>query len=111
MSQQQGSEERVIAYGSKMFNPAQKCSCIMYRELLNLVHFVRHYKHFLLGRLFLARIDHGSLRWLLNFKEQTGIVGRWMAQLSPYQMKIEHRPGRNHVNADGLFHRTAALKR
>ena len=111
LSQLQFGEEKVIAYGSKTLNAAQKCYCNTYRELLALVHFTKYYKHFLLGRRFLARVDHGSLRWLLSFKDQTGILGRWIAQLAPYDMEIQHRMGRLHSNADGLSRRPESLKK
>ena len=48
------------------------------------------------------RTDHGSLRWLLNFKNPEGQVARWLETLSVFDMKIEHRPGTQHRNADAL---------
>ena len=48
------------------------------------------------------RTDHGTLRWLLNFKNPEGQVARWLETLSAFDMKIEHRPGTQHRNADAL---------
>lgn len=38
----------------------------------------------------------------MHFKEPEGQLARWLEVLSAYDMKIEHRPGRLHRNADGL---------
>nr|XP_054764688.1 uncharacterized protein LOC129271338 [Lytechinus pictus] len=100
--QVQNGEEKVIAYGSLSLSPQQRNYCVTRRELLALVLFCRQYRHYLLGRPFTVRTDHGSLTWLLNFKTPTGQLSRWLEELGQYNMKIEHRPGRRHSNADSL---------
>ncbi|CAG2235002.1 unnamed protein product [Mytilus edulis] len=54
------------------------------------------------GRPFRIRTDHGSLTWLQNFREPDGQIHRWIQQLSQFHMKIEHRPGVRHGNADAM---------
>jgi len=39
------------------------------KELLAVIHFVKHFHHYLADRRFTIRTDHASLRWLLNFKD------------------------------------------
>lgn len=99
LSQLQEGEENVIAYASKSLNKAQRTYCTTYRELLAVVQFLKHFRHFLLGRRFLLRTDHGSLRWLMNFRDVEGMVGRWLAKLSPYDFQVELWPGKPHANA------------
>ena len=60
---------------------------------------------YLYGRHFLIRTDHGSLQWLLRFKNQEGQMARWLSVLEPYDFEIKHRPGTQHSNADGLSRR------
>ena len=62
----------------------------------------RKFRHFLLGKKFICRTDHSSLRWLLSFRNCQGQVARWLEELSQYDMVIEHRPGDKHINADVL---------
>ena len=62
----------------------------------------RQFRHYLLGRLFTVRTDHRSLTWLVNIRHPEGQIARWLEELSQYNMKIEHRPGKKHVNADAL---------
>ncbi|VDI51821.1 Hypothetical predicted protein [Mytilus galloprovincialis] len=46
--------------------------------------------------------DHGSLTWLYRFREPDGQISRWIQQISAYDFKIVHRPGKKHSNADAL---------
>ena len=75
------------------------------RELLAIVHAVKHFHHYLYGIEFLVRTDHGALTWLMNFKNPEGQMARWLEILGTYNFKIQHRPGRRHGNADGMSRR------
>lgn len=59
---------------------------------------VKHHHHFLYGKPFTFRRDHGSLQWLLNSKNSEGQLARWFEVLGNYRCKIEHCPGRIHNN-------------
>ena len=67
------------------------------------LYFIKHYRHYLIGRKFLLRTDHGALTWLFKFTELEGQVARWKEALSSIQFDIHHGPGRLHGNLDGLF--------
>ena len=105
LSQVQDGDERAIAYYSKTLNKAERNYCTTRKELLAIITAVRHFHHYLYGRPFLVRTDHGALRWLLNFKNPDGQLARWLETLAAYDFAIEHRPGRKHVNADILSRR------
>lgn len=100
--QVQNGKERVVAYGSFTLSPAQRRYCTTRKELLAVVRFVQHFRHYLLGREFVVRTDHSSLQWLINFKEPQGQLARWLEVLSQYHVKVQHRAGKHHVNADIL---------
>jgi hypothetical protein len=102
LSQIQDGEEKVVAYASKALSKCERKYSVTRKELLALVYFVKYYRHYLYGQKFLIRTDHGSLRWLYSFKEPEGQIARWIEALSMYDFEIQHRPGRNHNNADGL---------
>ena len=102
LSQEQGGEIRVVAYGSFVLNPAQQNYCTTRKELLAVVRFTRVFRHYLLGRPFLLRTDHGCLTWLMRFKQINGQLARWIEELSQYDMTILHRQGSKHANADAL---------
>ena len=102
LSQIQNSEEKVIQYASRTLTTQEKNYCVARKEMLAVIYFVKFFKHYLLGREFILRTDHGSLTWLHRFKDPDGQVCRWLQQLGSYDFKIIHRPGRSHCNADAL---------
>ncbi|KAK3102810.1 hypothetical protein FSP39_014067 [Pinctada imbricata] len=102
LSQEVDGYERVIAYGSRVLTKSERRYCVTRRELLAIVFFVTQFRHYLYGRKFKIRTIHGSLKWLLRFKNPEGQLARWLEVLSTYDMDIEHRPGQQHRNADAL---------
>ena len=106
LSQIHNGKERVVAYASKTLNKAQRNYCTTRRELLAVVTFVKHFRHYLYGTKFLIRTDHASLRWLTNFRDPEGVLARWLTTLETYNFEIQHRQGRDHSNADGLSRRS-----
>ena len=94
--------ERPIGFASKTLSRSQRNYCTTYRELLAIVEMIKHFRHYLWGRHFRLRTDHGSLRWLRSYKDAEGMLARWLAKLQQYDFDIEHRPGVRHVNADSL---------
>jgi hypothetical protein len=98
----QGGEERAVAYGSLTLTPEQQKYCTTRKELLAIIRFSRQFRNYLLGRHFTVRTDHNSLTWLMNFKEPQRQLARWLEELSQFDMKIQHRPGKKHTNADAL---------
>ena len=80
--------------------PEQQKYCVTRRELLVL--FTRQFRHYLLGRKFLLRMDHNSLTWLQCFKYIEGQLARWLEELSQFDMTILHRSGSKRWNTDGL---------
>ncbi|MES9884337.1 MAG: reverse transcriptase domain-containing protein [Sedimenticola sp.] len=105
LSQIQNGHERVIGYYSRCLSRTERRYCVTRKELLSMICGVKHFHHFLYGTQFRCRTDHGSLRYLLNFKNCEGQLARWLEILSAYQFKIEYRPGRVHSNCDALSRR------
>ncbi|KAK3083081.1 hypothetical protein FSP39_013432 [Pinctada imbricata] len=109
LSQKINREEKVIAYASRVLSKSEKRYCVTRKELLAVVTYVKHFRHYLYGREFTVRTDHSSLsmlRWLLNFKNPEGQMARWLETLAMFNMTIEHRPGTQHKNADSLSRKT-----
>ena len=102
LSQVQDGTERVIAYASRVLSKPERQYCVTRRELLAVVVFIQHFRPYLLGNTFTLRTDHGSLKWLQNFKNPEGQLARWLERLQEYNFTIEHRSGKRHGNADAL---------
>ena len=102
LSQLHDGQERVVAYASRVLSKAERQYSVTRKELLAVVTFVKHFRHYLLGRHFVVRTDHSSLQWLYNFKEPEGQTARWLESLQEFDFEVIHRSGRNHSNADAL---------
>ena len=101
LSQLQNGQE-VISYFSKCLSRSERQYYTRKRkELLAVVLAVKHYHH-LFGKKFTVRTDHGSLQWLMRFKNCEGQIARWIETLSAYTFTVVHRAGRVHNNADSM---------
>ncbi len=54
LSQVQEGQEKVIAYASRTLNAAERNYCVTRKELLAVIYFTKHFKHYLLGQEFLV---------------------------------------------------------
>ena len=98
-------QERVIAYGSHRLSKAQKNYSTTKKELLAVVTFVTEWSHYLMGKKFRVRTDHSSLQWLLNFKNPSGMLARWLDTLGNFKFDVLYRAGSLNSAADGLSRR------
>ena len=105
LSQMQGDKEKVVAYYSRVLTKSERNYCVTRRELLAVVDSIKHFHTYLYGAKFVIRTDHGSLRWLVNFKNLEGQLCRWSEFLAVYDYEIVHRSGKSHGNADALSRR------
>lgn len=76
LSQAEGETERVVAYASRALTKQERKYATTKKELLSMVTFTKHFKHYLLGKEFILRTDHNSLRWLHNFQGLEGQLAR-----------------------------------
>ena len=102
LAQVQDGKERDTCYASKAFSKSQTNYSATKRELLAIVTFTRHFKHYLLGRKFKIVTDHRALQWLHNFKDPDGLRERWLEKLAAFDYEVQHRPGKSIGHADGL---------
>jgi len=72
LSQIQGKEEKVIAYFSRVLNKAERNYCVTRRELLAMVESMKSFRHYFLGRRFMIRTNHFSLKWSMSFRDLEG---------------------------------------
>ena len=100
LAQVQDGLERVICYASKTLNKAQSRYSTTKRELLAVVNYTKHFKHYLLGRRFKIITDHRALQWLHNFKDPDALTARWLEKLAAFDYEIEHRSGKSIGHAD-----------
>ncbi len=100
LHQLQDEHERVLVYGGKTFNNAQKKYCVTDLEACAVVTAVVKLRHFLVGVKFTIRVDHCSLCYIMKVKDASGRLLRWSLRLQEFDFAIEYKNGKQHLNAD-----------
>jgi hypothetical protein len=79
------------------------CALAAYeRELIGLVHAVRHWRPYLWGRRFIVKTDHYSLKYLLDQRLSTIPQHHWVGKLLGFDFAVEYKPGHTNGVADAL---------
>ena len=103
LAQQHGNgRERVIAYASKKTGPLERNYSACESECLALVWATRHFRDYILGRTTTVITDHWALKWLQTLQNANPRLQRWRMALQEYDLRIEHKAGVQHRNADFL---------
>ena len=100
-------EHGVIEFGSRALTKTERRYTATERECLAVVWGVQRFSYLIQGVHFKVITDHQALKWLkkLKFEKLTGAHGRlarWVFELDAYDMEIEHRPGSEQGDSDGL---------
>jgi hypothetical protein len=71
-------------------------------ELSSIVHFLKMWRHYLLGRIFVLMTYHCGLRHLFDQPKLNSRQARWMALLSEFDFKIKHIKGKENRVGNAL---------
>ena len=71
-------------------------------ELAAIVHTLKMWRHYLLGRKFVLMTDHYGLRYLFDQPKLNARQAIWMALLSEFNFEIKHIKGKENRVADAL---------
>lgn len=63
---------------------------------------LKNFHSYLYGQEVILRTDNAAVSWMKSLKNPTGQVARWLQFLETYNLKVTHRPGYQHRNADDL---------
>ncbi|XP_049932541.1 uncharacterized protein LOC126409878, partial [Nymphaea colorata] len=91
-----------IAYMSKALTHRAKSLSTYENELFAIVLAVEKWRPYLIGRKFIVRTDHSSLRYMLKQRVSTPTQQRWLAKLLGYDFTIEYKKGTENSAADSL---------
>ena len=99
LSQEHGTTEHPIAYGSRALNDTEQKYAPFRLEYLALLWACKHFKPYLVGKRFQVRTDHKPL---LSFnKEKGSVYDRYLLELSEFDFEMKYLPG-NKMPADFL---------
>lgn len=100
-------DKHPVAFFSQPVAPHHRSLAAYERELIGLVHAVRHWRPYLWGRRFLVRTDHYSLNYLLDQRLATIPQHHWVGKLLGYDFTVDYKPGAMNIVADALSRRDA----
>ena len=98
-------DKHPLAYFSKPIAPRHRSLAAYERELIGLVHAVRHWRPYLWGRRFTVKTDHYSLKYLLDQRLATIPQHHWVGKLLGFDFVVEYKPGAQNTVADALSRR------
>ena len=97
-----------IAYLSKALSPKHQHLSAYEKEFLAVVMAVDKWRPYLLGRHFIIKTDHFSLKYLMEQPITTPFQGKWLSKLMGFDYEICYKKGKENVVADGLSRLPAA---
>ena len=83
-------EGSVVCYESRKLNEHKVNYVTHDLELATIVHALKMWRHYLLGRKFVLMTDHCGLRHLFDQPKFNARQARWMALLSDFDFEIKH---------------------
>ena len=92
----------VICYESRKLKEHEKNYATHHLELTAIVHALRKWRHYLMGRRFELRTGHNELKYLFDQPTLNARHSRWMEFLCEYEFEIKHIKGKENKVADAL---------
>ncbi|GBG47766.1 hypothetical protein CBR_g81398, partial [Chara braunii] len=105
LAQQEGPKLRPVEYMSKKM-PSQKLAKSTYeKELYAVYKALTHWRHYLLGRFFILRTDHQTLKWMRTQPVFSDALKRWIEVIEQYDFDPQYLKGEYNKVADALSRR------
>jgi hypothetical protein len=98
-------DKHLIAYFSHPVAPRHRFLAAYERELIGLVHAIRHWCPYLWGHRFTVKTDHYSLKYLLDQRLTMIPQHHWVAKLLGFDFIVEYKLGAQNTVADALSRR------
>ena len=95
-------DKRSIAFFSQALPPSARLKSVYERELIVVVRAVQKWRHYLMGRKFIIRMNQSSLKFLLVQRMVTLDHQKWLCKLLGFDFDIEYKPGSTNRVADSV---------
>jgi hypothetical protein len=97
--------EHVLCYESRKLKERERNYATHDLELATIVHALKMWRHYLMGKKFKLKIDHYGLKHLFGQPTLNARQTRWLEFLSEYDFGIKHIKGKENQVADALSRR------
>jgi hypothetical protein len=95
-------EGRPIAFESHQLKGKNQLKPIYEKEMLGILHAVKQWRPYLMGRHFKVKTDHDSLKYFLEQRLSSEEQQKWVTKMLRYNFEIVYRKGKENVVADAL---------
>jgi hypothetical protein len=99
----------VICYESRKLKDHERNYATHDLELAAIVHALRKWRHYLMGKRFEIRTSHNGLKYLFDQPNLNDRQRRWLEFLSEYDFDIKHIKGEENKVADALSRKVREL--
>jgi hypothetical protein len=99
----------VVCYESRKMKEHEKNYATHHLELVAVVHALRKWIHYLMGKKFELRTDHNSLKYLFDQPTLNAKQIRWLEFLCEYDFDIKYIKGKDNKVADALSRKVYEL--
>ena len=93
---------RVAAYASRQLKKHETNYPTHDLELASVVHALKTWRHYLMGKRCEVFTDHKSLKYIFTQKDLNMRQRRWLELIKDYDLSLQYHPGKANVVADAL---------
>ncbi|XP_065049792.1 uncharacterized protein LOC135679736 [Musa acuminata AAA Group] len=91
-----------MAYKSHKLNETERWYPVHEKEMTAVVHYLRVWRHYLLGSQFVLRTKNIALSYFQTQKKLSPKQARWQDFLAEFNIELEYKPGKENVVTDAL---------
>nr|MDZ8005255.1 RNase H-like domain-containing protein [Nostoc sp. DedSLP05] len=95
-------EGRPLAFLSKALSGRNLGRSTYEKEMIAIIHVVNQWRPYLIGRHFIIKTDHLSLKYLMEQRVAHPEQQKWVSKLLGYDYEITYKKGKENVVADAL---------
>jgi hypothetical protein len=99
----------VICYESRKLKEHERKYATHVLDLESIVHALKKWRHYLMGRKFEVRIDHNGLKYMFDQPTLNARQSRWLEFLYEYDFDIKNIKGKENKVVDALSGRVLEL--
>ncbi|GBG89793.1 hypothetical protein CBR_g49644 [Chara braunii] len=103
--QQEGPKFRPAEYMSKKMSSQKLAKSTYEKELYAIYKAWAHWRHYLLGRFFIVRTDHQTLKWMRTQPVLSDALKRWIEVIEQYNFEPWYLKGEYNKVVDALSRR------
>jgi hypothetical protein len=92
----------VVAYASRQLRKHESHYPTHDLELAAIVHALKIWRHYLMGKRCELYTDHKSLKYIFSQSNLNLRQRRWLEQIKDYDPRINYHPGKANVGANAL---------